>query len=150
MEQLKLVERYLIRIRRMYSGNNSLSWGDRHFTNDDVYSFFIHCNHLRDWVLKLNKIGITKKDITEFIRKNRSIQICADLANSAKHCHLEQRTWSGANPHIGGSTHQTSSYRETDGVESQFQIVMDSEEFDALEIAEQCWKEWNLFIGGFK
>jgi len=150
LEQLEIVERYLERLRRMNEGNNSLKWEDRHFHQDDVYSFFVHCNHLRDWILKLNKIGITKADIKKFILDNKPIQICADLANSAKHCRLERKPWSGGHPHIAGTTHQSSKMYSELGVKSEFIIFVENESYDALEIAEECWKLWSSFIDKFK
>jgi len=150
VEQLEIVGRYLERIRRMYSGNNSLEWDDRHFHKDDVYSFFVHCNHLRDWVLQLNKIGIKKTDIKSFISENKPIQICADLANYSKHCRLEHKTWSGDTPHISGSIHKSANMHDDLGVKSEFFIVAGSEIFDALELAEQCWDLWGLFINKYK
>ena len=150
LEQLEIVERYLDRIRRMYSGNNSLRWEDRHFHKDDVYSFFVHCNHLRDWILELNKIGIKKSDITKFIRDNKSIQICADLANSKKHCRLKFKTWSGKEPHLSFSTHQSANMMSDLGVKSEFMIYSDTEAFDALELAEQCWYLCTKLIDKFK
>ncbi len=146
MHQLEIVERYLERLRRMYEGNNYLEWEGRHFNKDDVNSFFVHCNHLRDWVLKLNKIGIKEADIKKFIRDNKPIQICADLANSTKHCRLERRPWSGGNPHIAGTIHQSSKMYSEHGVKSEFTIIAENESFDALEIAEECWQLWNSFI----
>ncbi len=134
----------------MYNGSNSLQWEDRHYHKDDVYSFFVHCNHLRDWVLHLNKIGINKSDIIEFIRENKPIQICADLANYAKHCRLEQKLWSGDQPHIGLSTHQSANMHNELGVKSEFIIFLGNESFDALEIAEQCWSLWRTFINKYK
>ena len=134
----------------MYGGKNSLEWEDRHFHKDDVYSFFVHCNHLRDWVLKLNKIGIKKEDINNFILKNKPIQLCADLANYSKHCRLEHKTWSGATPHISGTIHKSANLNSDLGVESEFFIVAGEETIDALELAEQCWDLWNLFLDKHK
>jgi hypothetical protein len=150
LEQLEIVERYLDRMRRIYAGDNFLKWEDRHFNKDDVQSFFVHCNHLRDWILKLNKIGITKADINEFIKNNMPLQICADLANSSKHCRLERKTWSGREPRLAGATHQSSKFDTDLGVKSEFQIWIDRELFDALEIAEQCWTLWGEFIERYK
>ncbi len=150
MKQLEIVERYLERMRRMYNGENFLKWEDRHFNQDDVYSFFVHCNHLRDWVIELNKLGISKTDIKEFILKNRPLQICADLANLSKHCRLERKTWSGRHPRIAGTAHQSSNFHNELGVQSEFQIWVEAESFDALEVAEQCWALWSKFVNRFK
>lgn len=150
MEQLEIVKRYLERMRRIYKGDNTLKWEDRHFHKDDVYSFFIHCNHLRDWVVHLNKIGIEKTDIYKFVRENKPIQICADLANYKKHCRLERKTWSGQSPHIGGTTHQSGHVYSELGVQSEFAIFSGDESIDALELAEKCWSLWESFINKFK
>lgn len=146
MEQIEIVERYLERIRRIYQGENTLDWEDRNFHEDDVFSFFVHCNHLRDWVFKLNKIGIEKSDIDNFVRNNRPLQICSDLANRAKHCELQNKTWSGHKPHIVSTWHRSSRLFEKKGVKSKFTIMVGVEFFDALEIAEECWLLWEEFI----
>jgi|GEM_PF-2694138 len=150
VEQLEIVGRYLDRIRRMYDGKNTIEWDDRHFHKDDVYSFFVHCNHLRDLVLQLNKIGIKKADINDFILSNKPIQLCADLANYSKHCRLEHKTWSGDSPHISGSIHRSANMHDDRGVKSKFIIIAGNDSFDALELAEQCWTLWESFINKFK
>ena len=48
MEQFDRVERYLKRIRNIYSGDNLIFWDDRAYVEDDIFSFFIHCHHLQD------------------------------------------------------------------------------------------------------
>lgn len=142
MEQLDRVNRYLKRIRDIYCGNNQDSWDNRTNHQDDVYSFFVHCYHLRDWVITLNKIELTKDDVDLFINSNIPLQICSDIANGIKHCSLKHKTRTGFKPHIAGSLHKSSK----SGVESEFTIIVGTQIYDALEIAENCVSLWIDFI----
>jgi len=65
MEQLERAQRYLQKIRRLYVGVPAL-WDDRNKYEDDVLSFFIHCHHIRDWIVALNTLGITPAEVDRF------------------------------------------------------------------------------------
>ncbi|MAT39864.1 MAG: hypothetical protein CL946_09705 [Ectothiorhodospiraceae bacterium] len=146
MEQLELVNRYLERLKRVYRGENYLVWEDRKFHQDDFYSFFVHCNHLRDWVKELNKFGLTNSDIDDFVRVNKSIQLCADIANRKKHCNRIKRSWSGNSPFICVSKHSSASMNSDLGVRSEFSVLSGSETIDALDLACMCVRLWEEFL----
>jgi hypothetical protein len=146
MEQIERTRRYLERIRRIYRGVR-YSLRTSADSTDDVYSFFIHCHHIRDWIKELNRIGITKKDLDAFIRSHKELRICADLCNGAKHCRLEEgRKWTKRKPHIIQRTFTSGGKRRLAKTTGKFVIMSDGTLHDALELAEQCMKLWDEFV----
>lgn len=57
---------------------------------DDLYSFFINCYHLKDWIKNDPATGLTEDEVEDFVNSQLSLQICADLANRSKHAILEK------------------------------------------------------------
>ena len=94
-------------MRRLYVAANT-SWANRQEHEDDVLAFFIHCHHIRDWIVALNKLNVTSAEVTEFVEGHDCLKICADLCNGTKHCKLT-RKHTPKQPRIMGSTHATSS-----------------------------------------
>ncbi|EDI0662644.1 hypothetical protein OD551_000005 [Salmonella enterica] len=81
MEQVKRSKRYLNRIEKIYSGIFSSSGHNKEDYDDDVISFFIHCYHIRDWIIHLNTLNIRASHVDIFINEHQALKICADLAN---------------------------------------------------------------------
>ena len=87
LEQFKRVERYLEKIESQ----------DRDSTayDDDLWSFFQNCHHLKDWIINDQTVsdkikGIKGGNIEDFVNKNEALRICADLANRSKHLRLDR------------------------------------------------------------
>lgn len=144
MEQFDRVERYLKRIRNVYSGDNLILWNDRACVEDDILSFFMHCHHLQDWVSNLNKVGVTSKQTKQFIEDHESLKICADLANKSKHCRLTKKSWSNVKPRLAGFQYKSVGDSNHPGIQGKFLIVTNDAIFDVLELAESCWHLWSL------
>ncbi len=144
MEQFDRVERYLKRIRNVYSGDNLILWDDRAYVEDDILSFFMHCHHLQDWVSSLNKVGVTHEQIKQFIESHESLRICADLANQSKHCQLTKKPWSEVKPHLAGFQYETVDGSHRPGIRGKFAVITDEAIIDVLELAESCWHHWSL------
>lgn len=142
MEQFDRVERYLNRIRKVYSGENLILWDHRRLVEDYILSFFIHCNHLRDWVDELNKVGVSRSEINSFISNHDSLKLCADLANSSKHCVLKNSGWSKVKPHFSVCQFESNGNVNDPGIKGKFSVVTRNEIIDVLELAESCWKHW--------
>ncbi|OEA47682.1 hypothetical protein BBM62_06400 [Vibrio parahaemolyticus] len=109
------------------------------YHEDDVYSFFLYCHHLQDWVEELNQVGITQEDIKMFVKSHTVLRICADLANATKHCKLKHQKVTGYKhqPSISGSLHQDNTFGN--GVKSKFSLISGYAYYDALEVAEECF-----------
>lgn len=155
MEQIDLVKRYLLRLERNDKGENGCNWEDRRFLEDDVYSFFIHCHQLKDWIFKLNVIGITQSMVKDFIDDNQSLVLCANLANQKKHCTRDKvgrQKKSRATPstRIVASTYTTSEFGLVTGVKGKFEILAGDNVFDALKVARECVELWERFINYYK
>jgi hypothetical protein len=149
MEQLERAKRYLERIRGIYSGIFSGSGHDKQSYDDDVISFFIHCYHVRDWIIHLNCVGITSSEVDKFIDSHMPLRICADLANGSKHCRLTRTLRTERQPHISGKEYRTTWYSGVDGGESmraKYTISSYMQIHDALLLAEECVVLWDGFV----
>lgn len=149
MEQLKRAERYLARIRAIYAGAFAQSH-DRGDYEDDLLSFFMHCYHIRDWIIRLNRVGLTARDVDNFINANRCLQLCADLCNGTKHCKLDRAARSGSQPHVSGKTYEASTWLTDSGggevLQAKYVIVTSNGSVDALQLAEDCMECWSKFV----
>ncbi|MCK4706722.1 MAG: hypothetical protein KAT90_14690 [Gammaproteobacteria bacterium] len=154
MEQFNRTKRYLERLNTIYSGVFSSDGHDKYKYDDDVVSFFIHCYHVRDWIIHLNKLGITAKQVDNYINQHLALKVCADLANGSKHCNLTRNLRTSEQPHIAYKEHQTSTWLTGNGVgevmESKYSIVADTETYDALELATECVNLWSEYIEQLK
>ena len=148
MEQLDRAERYLQRVRDIYRG--VISSHDKYLYEDDLISFFMHCYHIRDWILHLNNVGISAKRLDEFINSNEALRICADLCNGSKHCKLTRATRSGKQPHVAMKEYRSSLWLTGDGggeiLKGKYTVLTASGAVDALELAEQSMQLWRGFV----
>lgn len=154
LEQLERAKRYLNKIENIYAGIFSSSIHEKEAYDDDVTSFFIHCYHVRDWIINLNKIGVTARQVDAYIDSHLALKICADLANSSKHCKLTRSLRSGHQPHIAGNERKTSTWLTGNGggevVQSKYTVLSNGAHFDALELAKECVQLWELYIAELK
>jgi hypothetical protein len=123
---------------------------DRDLYEDDAITFFMHCHHIRDWIIHLNKAGITASQVDDFINSHDELKICADLCNGSKHCRLQRKIRSGRQPHIVGKSYNTSTWLTGSGggnvVKGCYTVLTASGTIDALELAEKCMALWSKFI----
>lgn len=149
MEQLERARRYLNRLRSLYDGIFTKS-DDRDLYEDDAISFFMHCYHVRDWIVCLNRIGITAAQVDDFINAHDELKICADLCNGSKHCRLERNIRSGRQPHIASRSYDTSTWLTGSGgsnlVKGRYTVITACGTIDALDLAERCMALWSEFI----
>lgn len=146
MEQFNRVSRHFERIEKMYSGIHPSSWDERINREDDVISFFIHCYHLRDWIIHLNRVGVTSKDVDAFINQHEELKICTDFANGSKHCTLTHKTRTKQRqPHIITYSHKSLIGANDEGYISQFTILSGQKDYDVLVLAKKCVELWTVF-----
>lgn len=148
MEQLERAKRYLARMEKIYEGIFSSSH-DRESYDDDVVSFFIHCYHVRDWIIHLNKLGITAKEVDLYINSHRCLMICADLANGSKHCKLTRSLRTERQPHISGKRRDTSGWLTGNGggevMTCKYTVLSNEEFLDALDLARDSILLWDKY-----
>lgn len=150
MEQLERAERYLIRMRAIYAGVFAQDH-NTHDYEDDVLSFFMHCYHVRDWIVRLNRVGVTARDVDQFIDAKPCLRICTDLCNGAKHCRLTRPARSGSQPHVAGKQYSASTWLTGSGggevLQAKYTIVTSQGTIDALALAEECIECWRIYVG---
>ena len=44
---------------------------------DDMYSFFVHCYHLKEWI-KNDEALMAKPKVEDYINKHVSLRVCGD------------------------------------------------------------------------
>ena len=151
MEQVERTKRYLERIRSFYKGIPSPYHSINGF-EDDVISFFMHCYHIKDWIFHLNKKGLKRSELDEFINNNLDLRICADFCNGSKHCKLTRGRRTSSQPHIIGKNHWRCDYASIDFPKREsteratFQLLANNEIYDVLELAERCYALWIQYI----
>jgi hypothetical protein len=146
MEQLERTRRYLKRLRQIYAEVPYLS-DTREYYADDVLSFFIHCYHIKDWIIRLNRLGVTQKDVDAFIGAHDELKICADLCNGIKHCQLTQPPRTGRQPHLAAWEFISSGINdEMDTTRGKFHILANGVFHDALDLAERCMQLWDNYV----
>ena len=64
---------------------------------DNIYAFFMHCYHLKDWIKndhsvesRMPNIGT---DVDHFVNESEALSLCTELCNSLKR--LDQFDWNG-------------------------------------------------------
>lgn len=147
-DQLRRVERYLARVERHAAGVSS--WGESYpdDAQDDVFSFFIHCYALADWLKNDPESPVTPSMIDLFVDRSDELKLCADLANGIKHLVLHSNSGrSGACPTQRGRhiTHRIGG--ENPGLSVELRVRVADREIPAIELARRSMQEWRVFLG---
>jgi hypothetical protein len=131
-EQFRRVTRFLARIE-----NQSRDSTDY---DDDLWSFFQNCWHLKDWVKNDPDVSESlREQIEDIVNQYPHIVICADLANQTKHSRLDRKrvdakfTQRNVTVHLGNPTTSESEHIITLGNGTQVA---------ALKVAKKAVEEW--------
>lgn len=136
-EQLDRVRRYLVRIQQH----------DRPHADydDDMWSFFQHCWHLKDWLK--NDLAVaepTRKAVETVVATSPDLLICADLANATKHLQLDRSR--------AGAKHSHKNYLIVVGHSSKVEYFIDTgsnTKIDGVLLAKSCVAEWERILTSF-
>ena len=107
---------------------------------DDVWSFFQNCWHLKDWVKHDPLVTPEVKErIRDAVHASRMLAIANDMANGTKHLKLDEPRAPAAHYHI---------QIITSGSESRLECVV---EVDGLPmfasiIAKKCVEDWERIL----
>jgi len=121
---------------------------------DDVYAFFMHCYHLKDWVKNDSDVKAQMPnidtDVEHFINQSEALSLCADLCNSRKRLELN-RSHSSAPRLFGRKRYH---YQLNIGSRSSVRLEWlverkDKPPIDALELATESIAEWDKFLQRF-
>jgi hypothetical protein len=122
---------------------------------DDIYAFFMHCYHLKDWIKNDGSVKTIMpniaSDVEQFINESEALSLCADLCNSSKHLELK-RSRSGEGPAFGRKLYH---HRLSIGSGSSIRLSWLIERYnkppiDAFELATECIAEWDKFLQRLK
>lgn len=151
MEQLERARRYLKRIQKIYSGVFSSEGHDEEAYDDDVISFFIHCYHVRDWIIQQDDAVVTGRQVDAYIDSHLALKVCADLANGSKHYKLTRALRTGSQPHIASKEREVSTWYTGGGggelMVSKYSVHSNAEILDALLLARESVELWDAYFG---
>lgn len=151
LEQLERTRRYLQRIREIYAGVFD-DGSTKQSYEDDVLSFFMHCYHVRDWLIHTKVAQVQARQVEEFISGSTCLRLCADICNGVKHCKLTKPPRSGAQPDFSGKEYISSLWLSGSSggelLQATYTIETAAGVVDALVLAEECVQNWSDFIAG--
>jgi hypothetical protein len=151
-EQLKRTERYLVRMRNLYGGKVPLykPGADR---VDDVYSFFLHCYHVKDWLKNDEGFsGCDGRAIEDYVTNTPSLALVADICNGLKHMRIKGKPRSVDMPttrlptvdiQVGPGILEG---RPDLRIKTRVVIKHRDKEIDALELATEAVKAWKTLL----
>ena len=146
MKQLERTRRYLQRLRDIYAGVFN-DGNTKQFYEDDVLSFFMHCYHVRDWLIHAEVAPVPARQVDEFISRSTCLKLCADICNGVKHCKLTKPPRSGGQPDFSGKKYKSSLWLPGgELLQANFTIQTAAGVVDALALAEECVQSWSDFI----
>ncbi len=151
VEQFERIKRWHKILNKIKISNSPEKQAD--YQVDCIYSFFINCYHLRDW-LEHSKV-VDKTKIDKLFGDNIEMKICRDICNGIKHLSL-------TNPSIGNnvscncSWHGVTLHREYIHPEmrngnsplkdSNYVIIADFEKINVFDLADKCINLWDNFL----
>jgi hypothetical protein len=153
LEQYERMQRSYDRFRQI---NSRLADKVSSDYEDDVYAFFMHCYHLKDWVkndpwVKLQTPNIGA-DVEQFISDSEALRLCAALCSSRTRLELNRSHVS--KPSMFGRKRYHSQLnigsRSSTRLEWLVQQKNNKPPIDAFELATECIAEWNKFLQRFK
>jgi hypothetical protein len=145
-EQYERMMRRYARFTEINAGKVHTVPGD--FYMDDIYSFFQDCYHLKDWIKNDPAVTATSKSQVEnYISSKRSLCLCADLCNGAKHFKRTLSDRSKEDPKFGPKLFEVTMGPNPTVVSLKCQIDMqDGTNIDAFKLATECVADWEAFL----
>ncbi len=137
------MERYLKRFYEIRTGRDHDH--DSEYYLDEVYSFFLNCYHLKDWLIHDPAFPANAAEIEGFINLNVDLQICADICNGHKHLKLS-RPRSAESPKMGTTKFFVGLGSGQPTIGANYTVDTASGPRDAYALAERCTELWRSFI----
>jgi hypothetical protein len=134
-KQWQRVELGLRRVEALYEGRE----GDSADALYDLYSFFLNCHELRDWLAADKVSGMSRKKATKVIKRSAYLRVCADLANRTTHAELT-RHWIDSN--TSPVPHDAAVFVGTGKTAHRWEVAAGDATYDALDLATNCVAEW--------
>jgi len=118
---------------------------------DNIYAFFPHCYHLKDWVKNdasvKSRMPNISADVERFISESDALSLCADLCNSL--IEIKQSS-SGERPTFGRKQyHHRVSLGSGQSIRLEWLVErINKSPIDAFELATEC--KWDRFLQRLK
>ena len=148
LEQYERMQRTYDRFREIKSG---LAYKVPSDYEDDIYAFFMHCYHLKDWVKTDKSVKTTKpnigSDVERFIHESEFLSLCADLCNSLKRLELDRSH--SSEPRVFGRKryHYQLNIGSRSSIKLQWLVQRNNKPpIDAFDLATDCIAEWDKFL----
>ena len=148
-DQIQRAERYYSRFKKINDGRIHDSDSETYF--DDMYTFFMHCYHIKDYLKHdPSYTSHTNQEIENHISNTPAIALCADICNGLKHLSLNQ-TRSGSVPDVDNGTINLN-IKEGFGTKTEIKISCKvtvkhgGSEQDAFNLATDAMQAWRTFV----
>ena len=148
LEQYERMQRSYDRFREI---NSRLADKVSSDYEDDVFAFFMHCYHLKDWIkndpsvrARMPNIGT---DVEQFINESEGLSLCAYVCNSLKRLGLDRSH--SSEPRIFGRQRYHSQLNIGSRASIRLQWLVERNNMppiDAFELAGKCIAEWDKFL----
>jgi len=148
LEQFERIKRWHKILNEIRVSNASEDKTD--YQIDCIYTFFINCFHLKDWLIH-SKV-ISEETANNFINDHKEMMICRDMCNGVKHLSL-------TNPSIGKDVecdcglHGVFLHREYEPFQKNnpvknitYNIFVEYEKYNAFVVADKCVSLWESFL----
>lgn len=136
-EQWQATVHHLERLRAMYADRNT----DNQELVREVDAYFITSLHLYDWLSNDSQTGIREKDVEKYTRGCNALEIGNAYANTRKHLELRR------SDRLKAWTYQYTSGPSGCSMSIAYWSSVDPQQtIDALDLAEQCHKDWLAFL----
>ena len=142
-QQWARVERYFARFEALSRKGRIHDAASETYV-DDVYSFFIQCYHLKDWIAA-DGTSPLQSAVREFGKRSQAFQVCRDLCLGVKHLNVVRPSSDLNDARLGRKGVE---FNVSSGVFTMRVFVrVGSDEQDAFDIAKECMGEWRKFLG---
>ena len=156
-KQWRRVHRWYDRFRVIEAGFEQTKAAD--FYEDEVWSFFQNCYHLKDWLKNDPASGISTNEVEGYVEQSENLKLCGDLANGSKHLTIthprfdantkvsKRITTFAPTVIVGPPEHVAASVEPAAPVIAMiYGIEANGGTRDAFALATACVKEWETFL----
>ncbi len=145
-DQLERLKRSYWRLSQIDNGREHNMHSENY--RDELYTFFLNCYHLKDWLKNDASFHINASAVEDYINNNNDLKLCADICNSHKHFTLNNPR-SSQSPSAGGQNTHIIFGSGKPEISIKFIIGTTSGPRDGFELATNCLNLWESFIAQY-
>lgn len=141
------------RVKRWHARFGAIDQGRAHEMDsdnyvDEIYAFFLNCFHLKDWLKEDSSVPpAARGQVEQWLKDNRALRLCADIANALKHLRLTRKQHSDETPSFGKRAFALDlGAGPTASIALKYEIEATGGAVDAFVLATDCVKAWDEFF----